>query len=43
MDNFIAAKQLISYLDLTSLSEKDTDYSIADLCQFNEYQRRIQQ
>ena len=32
MDNFIAAKQLISYLDLTSLSEKDTDYSIADLC-----------
>lgn len=32
MDNVTAAKKLISCLDLTSLSETDTDYSIADLC-----------
>lgn len=32
MDNVTAAKQLLSYLDLTSLSNTDTEYSIADLC-----------
>lgn len=32
MDNVTAAKQLIGLLDLTSLSDKDTEYSIADLC-----------
>jgi len=32
MDNVSAAKQLINCLDLTSLSDKDTQYSIADLC-----------
>ena len=32
MDNVTAAKRLIGLLDLTSLSEKDTEYSIADLC-----------
>ena len=32
MDNLTAAKSLISYLDLTSLMETDTDYSIAELC-----------
>lgn len=32
MDNVTAAKRLISHLDLTSLSENDTEYGIADLC-----------
>lgn len=32
MDNVTAAKKLIGLLDLTSLSEKDTQYSIADFC-----------
>ena len=32
MDNVTAARRLISHLDLTSLSETDTEYSIADLC-----------
>ena len=32
MDNVTAAKRLIGLLDLTSLSEKDTEYSIADFC-----------
>lgn len=32
MDNVTAAKLLISYLDLTSLSDNDTEYSIIDLC-----------
>ena len=32
MDNLTAAKSLISYLDLTSLQETDTEYSIAELC-----------
>lgn len=32
MDNVTAAKRLIPLLDLTSLSNTDTEYSIADLC-----------
>lgn len=32
MDNVTAAKKLITCLDLTTLSDKDTDYSVADLC-----------
>ena len=32
MDNVTAAKQLIKLLDLTALSETDTEYSIVDLC-----------
>ena len=32
MDNVTAAKRLINLLDLTSLSDKDTEYSIADFC-----------
>ncbi|MBQ8677456.1 MAG: deoxyribose-phosphate aldolase [Alphaproteobacteria bacterium] len=32
MDNVEAAKKIIPLLDLTSLSENDTEYSIADFC-----------
>lgn len=32
MDNVTAAKKLIGLLDLTSLNNKDTSYSVAELC-----------